>query len=58
VKEDIASFLNYLRVEKGFSANTTMAYENDLSQLAEFANGETSKKASCQAGEDSAGKIC
>ncbi len=36
MKEDIASFLNYLRVEKGFSSNTTDAYKNDLSQLVEF----------------------
>lgn len=39
MKEDIHGFLNYLRVEKGFSANTTLAYENDLKQLAAFAAG-------------------
>ena len=44
MKEDIKSFLNYLRVEKGFSNNTTMAYNNDLSQLATFAGGAASKK--------------
>jgi integrase/recombinase XerD len=37
VREDIESFLNYLRVEKGFSNNTTMAYANDLNQLRAFA---------------------
>jgi len=39
VKDDIQSFLGYLRVEKGFSSNTTLAYENDLGQLAEYAAG-------------------
>jgi integrase/recombinase XerD len=36
VKEAIDSFLNYLRVEKGFSPNTIDAYRNDLHQLASF----------------------
>jgi len=36
VKEDIDSFLNYLKVEKGFSINTTQAYNNDLLQLVQF----------------------
>jgi integrase/recombinase XerD len=44
VKEDIQSFLNYLRVEKGFSGNTTLAYENDLSQLATFADNRVQQK--------------
>jgi len=44
VKEDIKSFLNYLRVEKGFSTNTTMAYDNDLSQMASFAAEVAAKK--------------
>jgi len=44
VKEDIQSFLNYLRVEKGFSSNTTLAYENDLSQLAGFAAGHAQQE--------------
>jgi len=43
VKDDIQSFLDYLRVEKGFSGNTTLAYENDLNQLAEFAAGLAKK---------------
>jgi len=34
VKEEIKKFLNYLKVEKGFSQNTIVAYENDLNQLA------------------------
>ncbi len=39
MKEEIASFLNYLLVEKGFSANTVSAYHNDLSYLATFVEG-------------------
>ena len=44
MKDDIDSFLNYLRVEKGFSNNTTMAYHNDLSQLLIFATGVAGKR--------------
>jgi integrase/recombinase XerD len=44
VREDIDNFLNYLRVEKGFSSNTTSAYANDLNQLATFAENKASKK--------------
>ena len=44
MKEDIKSFLSYLRVEKGFSNNTTMAYDNDLNQLAKFAGEAAGKK--------------
>jgi integrase/recombinase XerD len=40
VKEDIKSFLNYLAVEKGLSENTSAAYQNDLYQLADFAQGQ------------------
>jgi len=36
VQEAIGKFLNYLVVEKGFSPNTKVAYENDLHQLAGF----------------------
>ena len=36
MKEVIDSFLNYLRVEKGYSGNTIAAYRNDLYQLADF----------------------
>jgi integrase/recombinase XerD len=32
-----ASFLNYLRVEKGLSHNTLIAYQNDLEKLVHFA---------------------
>ena len=44
--EDIRSFLNYLTVEKGFSENTTAAYQNDLHQLAEFAREEAARRGS------------
>jgi len=44
VKEEINSFLNYLTVEKGFSENTLDAYQNDLSQLADFVEEEASKQ--------------
>ncbi|MFH1031918.1 MAG: site-specific tyrosine recombinase XerD [Chloroflexota bacterium] len=36
MKENINSFLTYLTVEKGFPNNTILAYQNDLSDLAEF----------------------
>ncbi len=44
LREDIESFLNYLTVEKGFSENTVVAYRNDLSQLADFAEREAAKR--------------
>jgi len=44
VREEINSFLNYLTVEKGFSENTTLAYQNDLRQLASFAEEEATKQ--------------
>jgi integrase/recombinase XerD len=36
MRERVASFIDYLRAEKGFSSNTIGAYQNDLSQLSEF----------------------
>ena len=44
MKEDIDNFLNYLAVEKGFSENTTLAYRNDLYQLASFVEEEAAKR--------------
>lgn len=44
MKEDINRFLTYLSVEKGFSENTTAAYQNDLSQLASFVEEEAAKQ--------------
>jgi len=46
VKEAIERFLNYLKVEKGFSENTLVAYRNDLSQLADFVEEEATKRGS------------
>jgi len=44
VKEAIDKFLNYLVVEKGFSENTKLAYQNDLHQLASFVEEEAAKR--------------
>ncbi len=38
--EEIKRFLNYLKVEKGFSENTISAYRNDLTQMADFVKEE------------------
>ena len=46
MKEDIENFLNYLKVEKGFSENTEMAYRNDLNQMAAFVEQEAAKQGS------------
>lgn len=46
MKQDIDSFLNYLRVEKGFSENTIMAYGNDLGQLMHYTE-EICRKKGC-----------
>ena len=46
MREEIKSFLNYLDVEKGFSQNTVVAYQNDLYQLAEFVEQEAAKQGS------------
>jgi integrase/recombinase XerD len=43
VKEVIDKFLNYLVVEKGFSENTKLAYQNDLHQLAGFVEEEAAR---------------
>jgi len=44
MRDLINAFLNYLAVEKGFSANTVGAYRNDLYQLAGFIEGMASAK--------------
>ncbi|MFC1982363.1 site-specific tyrosine recombinase XerD [Chloroflexota bacterium] len=46
MREEINNFLNYLAVEKGYSENTIAAYRNDLSLLADFAEGEAAKQGS------------
>jgi integrase/recombinase XerD len=40
MEEDIKSFLDYLVSEKKYSKNTLAAYNNDLSQLAEYVRSE------------------
>ena len=40
MKEDIKSFLDYLAKEKRYSPNTLAAYNNDLSQLAAYADSQ------------------
>lgn len=37
---EIRSFLNFLSVEKGFSANTIVAYRNDLGQFSSFSESQ------------------
>ncbi len=44
MKEDIENFLNYLKVEKGFSENTVVAYRNDLNQMVAFAEKEAARR--------------
>jgi len=39
MKRQVAQFLNYMVNEKNCSANTTAAYQNDLSQFLEFLEG-------------------
>ena len=38
MQEHLASFIAYMRAEKGFSANTLSAYQSDLTQLQAFVN--------------------
>jgi len=52
MKEDIENFLNYLKVEKGFSENTEMAYRNDLNQLVTFMEQEAAKHGSAPSWAD------
>ena len=40
MEEDIKSFLAYLTSEKKYSKNTLAAYNNDLSQLAEYVKSQ------------------
>jgi len=44
VREAIERFINYLKVEKGFSPNTLVAYRNDLYQLTDFVTAEANKR--------------
>jgi integrase/recombinase XerD len=36
MRDNVATFIEYLRAEKGFSVNTISAYQNDLTQLCDF----------------------
>lgn len=42
MKEELGSFLKYLKVEKGYSENTLEAYRNDLTQVMEFMESKSS----------------
>ena len=44
MRDLVNAFLNYLAIEKGFSANTVSAYRNDLDQLTGFIEGTASAK--------------
>ena len=46
MRQAVDNFLNYLRVEKGFSQNTIDAYRNDLNQLASFIEEEAARRGS------------
>jgi integrase/recombinase XerD len=39
MREHVATFIDHLRAEKGFSINTISAYQNDLTQLSQFVEG-------------------
>jgi len=43
MKQEIAAFLDYLANTKGSSHNTVSAYQNDLTQLADFVQSEEAK---------------
>ena len=44
MKEEIESFIRYLKVEKGYSGNTLEAYKNDLSQFKNFIETKSAGK--------------
>jgi integrase/recombinase XerD len=44
MRNSVKSFLSYLAVERGFSANTIGAYRNDLDQLTGFIQGTAAAK--------------
>jgi integrase/recombinase XerD len=48
---DIDGFLNYLRVERGLSANSLSAYRNDLAKLVSFADTLGKNVRSLEAGD-------
>lgn len=44
MKKDIRDFLNFLEVERGFSINTRIAYENDLRQLLDWVEKDAARR--------------
>ena len=44
MRADIEKFLAYLKAEKGLADNTYFAYQNDLSQMADFFEAEAKQK--------------
>ncbi|MBU0672701.1 MAG: site-specific tyrosine recombinase XerD [Candidatus Margulisbacteria bacterium] len=43
MKEQIKDFLEFIKVERGYSENTAKAYDRDLGQFIRFSNGKKSK---------------
>lgn len=41
MKEELKDFIGYLQIERGYSPNTTSAYEHDLDQFQKYARGKT-----------------
>ncbi len=41
MKEAIKDFIDFLKVERGYSENTTEAYQHDLAQFSKFAKGKS-----------------
>lgn len=46
MRQEIESFLNYLKIEKGYAKNTIVSYRNDLYRLADFVEAQLGPGAS------------
>jgi integrase/recombinase XerD len=44
LKEAIKDFIDFLKIERGYSENTTEAYQHDLAQFSKFAKGKSVEK--------------
>ena len=44
MEDAIAGYLSYLRLEKGFSDNTAVAYQNDLTQFLDYAKNKSEER--------------
>lgn len=44
MKEAIKDFIEFIKVERGYSANTTSAYQHDLDQFSKFAKGKSASQ--------------